>query len=401
MRLLAWKGVSSNDLAQHDGSMRIIHTADIHLDHSFASEGFVPRLGNRRRQCIRHVFQRILDRAADWPADAVLIAGDLFEQDYVTRDTVAFLHEALGQLAPIPVLIAPGNRDPFTAESPYATESWPDHVYIFREPRWTAIELSDQLVVHGFGFDGDEISRNPMGELQIPGDGRIHIAIAHASEVNHLPRGQKLYCPFRVEESVPDGLRYLALGHYHVHIPISAPDGSVAAYPGSPDAFSFRDREAGRYLEVEISEDDTVVTPVRSGVSIFAETTIDCTGLSDPRTVLSRILESQSGDGSQVLLRVTLEGVCDPAIWAESDAIRESLLNRFEHVEWVDRSEPMEDLESLSRENTSLGGFMARILDEIRTTPAGARHQMLTRARDAGLAAFRGWELPIRGLGRD
>ena len=34
-------------------------------------------------------------------------------------------------------------------------------------------------------------------------------------------------------------------------------------------------------------------------------------------------------------------------------------------------------------------------------TPPGARQQMLLRARDVGLAAFRSWELPVRGLGRD
>lgn len=391
---------SASPMARHDGLMRLIHTADIHLDHSFASEGFLPRLGNRRRQSIRQAFQHILDRAGQWPADAILIAGDLFEQDYVTRDTVAFVLDAFKSLAPIPIFIAPGNQDPFVPESPYAMEQWPDHVHIFREPRWTSVEVADKLVVHGFGFDGTEISRNPFGELAVPSDGRVHIGIAHASEVNHLPHGQKLYCPFRMEDGMAEGLHYLALGHYHVHIPIPAGYG-VAAYPGAPEAFSFRDRDAGHYIEVEATPEDVVATPVRVGTTSFREHAVDCTGLREGQELIEKIHDAYDGDDKQLLLRVTLEGVCDPAIWAEADRIRETLQNRFEHIEILDRTEPMEDFESLSRENTSLGSFAATILDEIRTTPAGARRQMLLRARDAGLAAFRNWDLPVRGLGRE
>ena len=39
----------------------------------------VDQFGNRRRQSLRDVFSAILRRAKEWPADAVLIAGDLFE----------------------------------------------------------------------------------------------------------------------------------------------------------------------------------------------------------------------------------------------------------------------------------------------------------------------------------
>ena len=381
--------------------MRLIHTADIHLDHCYASEGFSPRLAIRRRQRLRQVFQTIVERAASWPADAVLIAGDLFDHDYVTCETIAFVQDMFARLAPIPVAIAPGNHDPVVADSPYAMEAWPDHVHLFRDPRWSSIVLGESLVVHGFGFDGFEISRNPFGELAVPTDGRLHVGVAHGSEVTRLPLGQKLYCPFRIEDGLPEGLHYLALGHYHVHLQFSVGRGGVAAYSGAPEGLSFRDHGVGQYLEIELTTEDVVVTPVRVAGSVYREMTIDCTGVTTAQALIDRIHDENDGGDRHVLLRVTIEGLGDPAIWAEMEAIRENLQSQFEHLELVDRTEPMEDFESLSRENTSLGGFAATILDEIRTTPPGARQQMLVRARDAGLAAFRGWELPIRGLGRE
>ena len=130
--------------------MKLIHTADIHLDASFAASGLPLGFGNRRRQALRRVFERILTRAQAWPADAVLIAGDLYDHRRISRDTIAFLREQFERIRPIPILIAPGNRDPFTPASPYASEAWPANVFIFGEPRWTAHELHHvPLTVHG------------------------------------------------------------------------------------------------------------------------------------------------------------------------------------------------------------------------------------------------------------
>jgi len=55
--------------------MRLIHTADVHLDMCFASAHTPPGFGNRRRQSLRDVFHTIIRRAGEWPADVLLIAG--------------------------------------------------------------------------------------------------------------------------------------------------------------------------------------------------------------------------------------------------------------------------------------------------------------------------------------
>jgi len=161
--------------------MRLVHTADIHLDASFAGTGMPAAFGNRRRQSLRDVFRSIVSRAGEWPADALLIAGDLFEQERVTKDTVAFLIGEFWSIAHVPVFIAPGNHDPYTPDSPYACEEWPENVHVFDQPVWQACSLADRpLVVHGFAFDGPDISSSPFGKLAVPDDGRVHVAVAHA-----------------------------------------------------------------------------------------------------------------------------------------------------------------------------------------------------------------------------
>src|SRR6185436_20063981 len=121
--------------------MRIVHTADIHLDMCFSPLGLPAGFGNRRRQSLRDVFRRVVRRAGEWPADALLIAGDLFEADRVSRDTIAFLVSEFRAIPQVPVFIAPGNHDPFTPASPYATEQWPKNVTIFRSASWESVPV--------------------------------------------------------------------------------------------------------------------------------------------------------------------------------------------------------------------------------------------------------------------
>ena len=210
--------------------MRFVHTADVHLDACFASSRMPARVANRRRQSIRDVFRGIVQRTRDWPADALLLSGDLFDQERVTRDTIAFLLSELASLGSIPVIIAPGNHDPYIAGSPYATEAWPENVHIFSKPSWTTLSLYEgRLCVHGFAFDGYDISSNPFGALQIEGpQGALHVAVAHGSERGHQPPEGKSYAPFDAAAMAHPLLKYVALGHFHRVTEIAGAPGTAS-----------------------------------------------------------------------------------------------------------------------------------------------------------------------------
>lgn len=65
-------------------------------------------------------------------------------------------------------------------------------MHIFRTASWTEETLKNvPLTVHGFAFDGPDISRNPFHELRVADDGRIHVAVAHGSERGHQPAGKE------------------------------------------------------------------------------------------------------------------------------------------------------------------------------------------------------------------
>ncbi|MDX9971999.1 MAG: metallophosphoesterase [FCB group bacterium] len=379
--------------------MRIIHTADIHLDTCFAAAGMPAGFGNRRRQGLRDSFHTLLERAASWPADAVLIAGDLFEHDRVTRDTVAFLRREFAAIQPIPVFIAPGNHDPYVPGSPYLTEAWPDNVVIFRTPEWKSQALEDKpLTVHGFAFDGPDISSNPFGRLQVPSDGRLHIAVAHGSERSRQPASKAAYAPFHAADAATEGLAYLALGHFHAVTPIEGNFGTRMYYSGAPEGHGFGEQGVHCYLEVELEKGRVLVNAVPSSGTVYATYELDCTDFSTSQEIVEAIRALAQESQVNQIARITLTGTCTPALQCGLAGVRDAVSPLFEHLELNDATRLQEDFDELARDNTSLGAFI-RTLNELIASAADERERRIReRAREVGLAAYRGEELSIRGL---
>ena len=75
--------------------MKILHTGDLHLDSPFSSEDIIG--AERRREAQRRVITRIFDLAKEESCDLILIAGDLFDSEYVSPETEKLVLKLLGE----------------------------------------------------------------------------------------------------------------------------------------------------------------------------------------------------------------------------------------------------------------------------------------------------------------
>ena len=382
--------------------MKLVHTADVHIDRCYAGAGFPPSLGNRLRKAVRDSFHAVIERAGAWPADALLIAGDLFDRDRITRETISFLQGEFASIGHVPVFIAPGSADPCTPASPYAVEDWPKNVTIFRTPEWQSVALQDgQVRVHGFGFDKAVITKSPFGTLKLEQSPDVtHVAVGYGCEKQHQPVGQPAWAPFDAADAAPEGLTYFALGQFHK---MTAVEGSFAAklfYSGAPQGHGFREAGPRHFLEVEIAGGEVRVSPVESSRLQFAMPTLTCDQFSEADDVVSAVRSATAAAGSPQVVRVTLTGLCLPTVQAELGSIQDALAPEYEYLELIDKTEPAEDYLELAREATSLGSFIQTLNQEIADATDEAKRQLLGRARELGLAAFRGRDLEVRGMER-
>jgi DNA repair exonuclease SbcCD nuclease subunit len=383
--------------------MKLVHTADIHLDMCFSAFRMPPEFGNRRRQGLKDVLRRIFQRAADWPADALLIAGDLFDLERVSRDTVGLLLHEFRAMPHVPVMIAPGNADPYTAASPYAAETWPKNVHIFRKPLWESVTLLDgELTVHGFGFDRKEISSNPFGTLAIPKTNRngVHVAVAHGSERTTVTADKPACAPFDADQAATDGLDYLALGHHHSATPIRGDFDTAMWYSGAPEGHSLREPGPHVFLEIEIARGRVEVTPVQSSRVIYSTHRFECDAFATAQDLVDAVRALAREEQTRQIARVVLTGNLDASIQGELGLVYDAAALDFEYLQLFDKTAPLEDYEALMREDTSLGAFVKRLNEQISTAEDEGQRQKFVRAREVGVACFRQRDLEIRGLER-
>src|SRR5205085_4389531 len=149
-------------------TLKLMHLADLHLDHAFTGANAHDTGTNERRDGLRQALEHALDLAQSHHVDAVTIGGDLYDAACASPDTAVFLRQQFSRVAPIPVLIAPGDQDPYTSDSIYAYMDWPENVHIFKEPRLTAVTVGDAIQVWGLAYENASFTRSGLVNFEVP-----------------------------------------------------------------------------------------------------------------------------------------------------------------------------------------------------------------------------------------
>lgn len=351
--------------------IRIVHTADLHLGSSFAAMKLSAEQGNYLRTAQLSAFKRILSQVQQCGADALIIAGDLFDNLFVDSLTLDYVLEGLGQVAPAQVYIAPGNRDPYTPESPYALEMWPDNVTVFSAGQWQSVQHSTlPLTVHGYGFDGRNDSGDWFRTLNYDADGRIHVVVAHGTERDHKPPEGKTFAPFSVNDLLCLKPAYIALGHFHQMTNISVADAAPAYYPGTPQGRNFQECGEKLCLQVEISYDDdvnvqTTVTPFQTTEVLWEHIEIPISQMAEAGTLLDAHARKEQCERA-VAIHVQGER---PLFFEEHLAgLKARAQALFLHVEIIDDTTLASEPCAIFREKTCLAKLadtmQAKIQDE-------------------------------------
>ena len=378
--------------------IRFVHTSDVHLDTSFSGTGLPSRLGCRKREAIRGTFRRILRDAVERGADLVLVAGDLFEHERVTPDTIEFLKQQFEALASIPVLIAPGNHDPYVYGSPYQEERWPSNVHIFHEEDFSSVEFPGLGArVTGFAFNRSQLNENYFRRLPVLPGGLCNLVLAHGSDTAGVPPGKTAHGPLTIAEIARKNIQYCALGHYHQQRPVNNPiDNTEVWYSGIPEGRGWDEEGEGAYLWGDIDSGTVRVSRVACSQYPFRTVAVDCEGLSSREQIVATLhSQHEAALDPRTLLRVILEGSPDPRLDLSLAEIGERLADEVLHLQIEDRTLPAIDFDALAMDNTLQGRFVQEMNRRIAATE-GEEREILILARRYGAQALLGREVRLR-----
>ncbi len=355
--------------------LSFIHTADVHLDAPLQTWASLYEI---RQFDFRQTMERIRDLVVEKRADFWLIAGDLLEHHGGMRSTALFLQELFASVEPVPVLIAPGNHDPWTEGSYYQTLEWPANVFFFT-PEWGAFEFPEKsCVVYGWGFPHAHVSESPLAAFpgKLPGY-RHHLMVIHGTVLDGGETEHHPYAPLPLAALAETGMDYVALGHIHKPAQYAHPHraGVLAAYPGSPEGLNVK--ETGErfvlYGEVDVAGHAHVQSiPVQSRQ--IRQIEVEIGGVETTEALLRRVEEALAAESGDDLLYVSLTGErashLVPPLELLQNRFRSFFFIRFEDKSWPDLDE-----EELLRQ----GGVLARWLARLGEAEAAASDERTRR----------------------
>ena len=357
--------------------MKILHAADLHLDSPFA--GVSPEQAALRRAEQRALLTRLGEECLSRGCALLLLAGDLFDGAHVYRDTLDALCGVLGRCG-AQVLIAPGNHDPLTPDSPYFTTVWPENVHIFREQAIRSVEFPAlRCRVYGAGFRGEHCGSLLEG-FRAKGDGLTELMVIHGDAT-----GGQDYNPVTPAQIAGSGLRYLALGHVHRRGELRL-GGTLCAWPGCAMGRGFDETGEKGVYELTLEPDECELRFVPLGARRYE--ILECPAGED---ALASVQAALPPDTQNDIYRILLTG---ESAGVELPKLHAALENRFFALELRDRTVPPLDLWAGTEEDTLRGRFLAKmraLYDGASTEEARADVLFAVRT---GLALFDGREVP-------
>jgi DNA repair exonuclease SbcCD nuclease subunit len=295
--------------------LRFVHAADLHLDSPFSGlRGIAPEIAATLYQATFDAYDRLIALCIEERVDALLVAGDVFDEaDRSLRAQLTFV-EGLKRLdeAGIRSFICHGNHDPLDGWE--AKLTLPSRCHRFG-PNVEQIPVfadePERAVVYGISYPQREVRDNLVPRFRAVASGGFSIGLLHTNVDNNTDHAS--YAPCSLSDLCNTGIDYWALGHVHTRQILHQFHPTVV-YPGNPQGRHPNERGARGVYLVDVSDSGQVRTDFRPvDVVRWDVIQIDIGSSETEQELLNAIHETldacqSTADGRSLVVRMILHG---------------------------------------------------------------------------------------------
>ena len=259
--------------------MRFLHCADIHLDSPLRGlERYEGAPVDEVRGATRRAFENLVQLALREQVDFVVIAGDLYDGDWLDFNTGLFFAKGMAQLGEsnIAVYVVRGNHD--AASRVTRSLRLPKNVHLFPDrAAKTVVDDRLGLAVHGQSFATAAVTEDLAAAYPTALRDHFNLGVLHTSLTGRV--GHEPYAPTTEQVLRAKGYDYWALGHVHAR-EIVARDPYIV-YPGNLQGRHIRECGAKGCELVTVEEGVISAESIALDVLRFEELALDVSGLDD------------------------------------------------------------------------------------------------------------------------
>ncbi len=288
--------------------VKFIHTADWHIGKKNKKLGEVAE--EVRSQRIKTA-ENIVNKAEEKGVDFIIIAGDLFENNTIDRDTIEEIIDILS--GDIKTYILPGNHDPLKDGSLYHIDSWEsaENIHIFTEEN--EVEHNDDVILYPCPLTQKISNSDPTNSIpNVENDDCIRIGIAHGDLDIGIKDNPNF--PINKKRANESELNYLALGEWHSWN-LFEQDNEIknTVYPGAPEPTKHDDSDPGNIALVEINENEVNIEKENVSSLSWMRWNEEITNPDSVESLKRKISELDCP--KKTILNINLSGVVTPDVF--------------------------------------------------------------------------------------
>lgn len=371
--------------------VKIVHTADLHFDTPFKDIG--EKLSKIHKEELKEVFIDIINFCKREKADILLIAGDVFDNFTLGKDTLYFLENSFKNIPETKVFISPGNHDPYGNKSFYNIVNWPKNVKIFKGPLEKVVLEDLQTIVWGAAFTDkyvrESILKNFSGSSEY-----INIMVLHG-EISNTSQGNE-YNPIKISEIENSAMDYIALGHRHKFSGINKAGITSYAYSGCPQGRGFDELGDKGIIYGNISKGIVDLNFYKTSKRNYEEVFVDITNCNSNEEVINRIFTYMKNKNiASNLYKVILKGEISEEFPLDEEVLEERLKNKFYFIKVIDKTDIKIDFEKISKGVSVKSIFVKSLLEKMKEAKSEDEKEIIKMAIKIGVKSLSAEEVDI------
>lgn len=323
--------------------MKFIHVSDIHLD-SKMERNLTAAQARERNAEVCATFSRMASFASEQGVAAVLMAGDLFDTEHPSAQTVGFVLDTVRKDPKVDFLYLRGNHD----ESAFEGWDLPENFKTFGD-NWTCHRYGNVTVA------GMELEADYEG-LNLPEDS-VNIVTLHG-QTSTQPGDELIALPLLKRKNID----YLALGHIHGYQTGKLDDRGIWCYCGCPEGRGFDELGEKGFVLVEVEGNALKHRFVPFARRMLEEVKVDITDLVTVSQILAAAEEASAEVSSENLVKITLTGSYTLETQKDLQFLKKMLEGRFWFLKIKDESHLKIEKESYEHDLSLKGEFIRLVM---------------------------------------
>lgn len=328
--------------------MKIIHTADLHID-SPLSLDLNPVFQKDRKRELLYNFERLINYANDNGVHIILISGDLFDDNKISFKSQAYILGLIESNSNIDFYYSAGNHE----EEAYLSslDKCPKNLKIFTNT-WSTYSYEEFDIT---GINCNDASKKYLYDSINLKKDKINIVMMHGA----LKGEDKIELTKLKEKSID----YLALGHIHQYQKKPLDSRGVYVYPGCLEGSNFSDTGIKGFSLIEVNNYELNSEFVPFATRTIHDIKIDISKCDTWTDIEKTTLDTLSDIPNQDIVQVRLVGSYSLEINKNIQELSEKIASAYYFSRLIDESKLKINMKKFEKDVSLKGEFIRSVMN--------------------------------------